>query len=126
MLLSSLFPLFPIFIFLFFLLLLLFFSPLLPLDPSYPTIHSLCPLNSPCGGDLICDPTFQRCLKPLGSDCANHNDCHSGLFCHNWSCSTTFIPPISPLSSSVPSLPLLHKSTLSVHWNDSINQIYYI
>lgn len=62
-------------------------NPIDPPDQIIPTIHSKCRRDSPCGGDLECDPDQLRCKKQKGGACANDIDCISGLYCNNWICS---------------------------------------
>jgi len=89
----------------------------------HPTIHSKCNRSSSCGGNLICDSSSHRCKQQLNGPCSSSIDCHSDLICHNWSC----VSPSNIQSSNISVGSHVSVSeTKRVHWNDNMNQIYYI
>lgn len=92
--------------------------------PYYPTIHSQCPNNHSCGGDLICDTTCHRCKMKLGGDCAINTDCENGLICHDWKCSD---PKVNVKETINEDSDELNNQSIkkNVHWNDN-NEIFYI
>lgn len=90
---------------------------------SYPTIHARCKSSSMCGGDLVCDLNCHRCRKKLGGDCANDNDCESGLHCHNWRCVDDDVPPID---NPIDTTKVDTKEVKAVKWDETRNKTYYI
>ena len=86
---------------------------------NYPTIHARCQSHDMCGGDLTCDANCHRCRKKLGGDCANSNDCESGLHCQDWKC--TNIPNLKN-ANNISDI----KEPKVVKWNEEKNETYYI
>lgn len=86
---------------------------------NYPTMHSACNINAPCGGDLVCDK--DRCKKGLDGDCSADNDCQVGLMCDNWICTNKHndIKDINVDNIAVDKSPIISK----IQWKE--NDVYY-